>query len=83
MYLPLCRGDLEVQSYPTPHRASLSPKRPRQNRRDSGVSADVWRGAGSAIILDFPQGASRSPKRPKQERRDSGVSAAVWGEPET
>ena len=68
VYLPLCGGDVEVQSYPTPHRAYLSPKWPRQNRRDSGVSADVWRGAGSAIIPDSPHGASLSPKRPKQDR---------------
>ena len=27
-YLPLCGEDLEVQSYPTPHGASLSPKTP-------------------------------------------------------
>ena len=36
------REELEVQPYPTAHRPCLSPKRPRQNRRESGVSAAMW-----------------------------------------
>ena len=42
MYPPLCGGELEVQPYPSPHRAALSLKLPRQERKDSGVSAAVW-----------------------------------------
>ena len=38
---PLCGEELKVQSFPTPHGASLSTERPRQDRRDSGVSAAV------------------------------------------
>ena len=62
-----------------PHVASLSPKRPRQHRRDSGVSAIVCRGTRVSIIPDPPHGASLFPQRPRQDRRDAGVSAAVWG----
>ena len=48
-----------------PPRTSLSPKRPRQDRRDSSVSAAVWGGPRSLIIPDPPpHGASLSPKRP-------------------
>ena len=39
-----------------PHGASLSPKRPKHDRRDSGVCAAVWGGAGSSMIPDPPRG---------------------------
>ena len=37
--------NLEVQTRMAPHEASLYPKRPRQDRRGSGVCAAVWGGA--------------------------------------
>ena len=39
-----------------PHEASLSPKRPKHDRRDSGASAAVWGAAGRSIIPDHPTG---------------------------
>ena len=39
-----------------PHGASLSPKRPTEDRRDSGVSAAIWPGTESPIIPDPPRG---------------------------
>ena len=62
-----------VSSYP--HGAALSPKRPKQDQRDSGVCAAVWN--GWVGVSSYPHVASLSPKRPRQDRRDSGVSAAV------
>ena len=59
------------------HGASLSPKRPRQDQGDSGVSAAVWEWL-DLVHTSFSHGVSLSPKRPRQDRRDSGVSAAVW-----
>ena len=59
------------------HGAPLSPKRPRQHRRDSGVSAAMWEWPHPTRNL-FSHGASQSPKRPMQNQRDSGVSAVVW-----
>ena len=41
---PLCGGDWRSALTWPPPLASLSPKRPRQERRDSGVSAAVWGG---------------------------------------
>ena len=81
MYLPLCAESRKPNRTRHRHEASLSPKRTRQDHRDSGVSTAVWRGAGSAIIPDPPprHGASLDSKRPKQDQRDSGVSAAIWG----
>ena len=41
----LCGKELEVQLYPTPpDGGSLSPKRPRHDQRDSGVSAAIGGG---------------------------------------
>ena len=51
------------------------PPRPRQDRRDSGVSAAVW---GKEEYLMNSRGVP-IPLRPRQDRRDWGVSAAVWG----
>ena len=44
---------------------SLSPKRPRHDRWDSGVSAVVWEWLGP-MHTSFSHGASLSPKRPTQ-----------------
>ena len=41
VYLPLC-GGVKGHTRMFPHGAPLSPKRPRQARRDSGVCAAVW-----------------------------------------
>ena len=67
MYLPLCGENLAVQSYPTPHGTSLSPKRPKKDRRDWGVSTAAWKGDGSPIIHGTPHGALLSPKRPTED----------------
>ena len=86
MYPPLCgsgwilciRGfSAAVWEWPDPvhtwssHRASLCPKRPGQDQRDSGVSAAVreWL---DPMHTWFSHGASLSPKRPRQDWRDSG-----------
>ena len=63
-----------------PHGASLFHKRPRQDRRDSGVSAAMCGRAGGSIISapPPPHGASLFPERPGQDQRDGCVSAAVW-----
>ena len=55
MYPTLCERELEVQSYPTAHGASLSTERHGQDWRDSGVSAAVLGGIGIPIIPDPPQ----------------------------
>ena len=79
MYSPLCGQEREVQSYPTPApEASLWPERPRQDLRNSGLSAAEWEGAGSSMVYSTHHGAYLSPKLPMQDRRDSGVCAAVW-----
>ena len=52
-----------------------TPPRPRQHRRDSGVSAAAW---GREEYLMNPRGVP-IPPRPSQDQRDSGVTAAVWG----
>ena len=78
MYPPLCgNGWRCVSSFS--HGASLSPKRPRQDRRDSGVSAAMWEWLGP-VHTSFSHGASLSPKRPRQDRRALGVSPVVWGD---
>ena len=64
MYLPLCGGSPKPNRTRHPRGASLSPRQPRQDQRDSGVSTAVWGGAGSAIIPDPPlHAASLYPKR--------------------
>ena len=45
------------------HGASLPPKRPSQVRRDSGVSAAVWKWLGP-MHTSLSHGASLFPKRP-------------------
>ena len=59
------------------HGPNVSPKRSRQDRRNSGVSAALWEWL-VPVHTRFSQGASLSPKRPTHDRRDSGVSATVW-----
>ena len=59
------------------HRACLSPKRPRQDRRDSGVSAALWEWL-RPVHTSFSYLASLSPKRPRQDWGDLGASSAVW-----
>ena len=44
MYLLLRGEELEIQTCMVPYQASLSPKRPGQDRGDYGVSALVWGG---------------------------------------
>ena len=57
MYEPLCGEELEGQSYTTPtHKASLSPKRPRQDQRHSVVSAALWVGVGIQTRMVPPRG---------------------------
>ena len=58
------------------HGASLSPKRPRHDQRDSGVSAALWEWL-NLLYTCLSNGACLSPKRPRRDRRDSGVSTAV------
>ena len=76
VYSPLCGEGLEGQSYLTPPRGA--PKRPGQDRRNSGVAAAVW---GGVEVLSYmaPPRASSSPTRPRHDWRDSAVAAAVWG----
>ena len=57
--------------------ASLSPKRSRQDRRDSGVSAAVWEWL-RPVDTSFTHEVSLFPKRPRHDLGDSGVSADVW-----
>ena len=49
--------------------ASLSLKRPRQYRRDLGVSAALWEWL-DPVDTWFSHGASLCPKRSKQDRSD-------------
>ena len=77
MSRPLCGEELKVQSCPTPHGPSLSTERPRQDRRDSGVSAVVRGGAGNCTR--HPNGASLPPKRATEDRSEGNVNVAVWG----
>ena len=62
MYPLLCGVDGPyVSSYS--HGASLSPKRPRQDRRDSGVSAAVWEWMG-LVSPRTPTGRPYPPSGP-------------------
>ena len=72
-----CVGVGGVLTPQKPPRGVPIPPRPRQDRRDSGVSAAVW-GWVVCRPLITPRGVP-IPPRPRQDRRDSGVSAAVWG----
>ena len=47
-----------------PHGVSLSPKRPRQDRRDSGLSAAVWGEMGRSFIPDPLTGRPYPPNGP-------------------
>ena len=49
--------------------ASLSPKRPTHDRRDSGVSAAEWEWL-TPVHTWFSHGESLSARRPGQDRRD-------------
>ena len=71
MYPPLFGEELKLQSYPTSHGASLSPKWPREDRSNSVVSADVWGGTGSAII-------PHPPTRRPHPRRDPRGTGGTW-----
>ena len=59
------------------HRASLTPMRLKQDRRDSGVSAAVWEWL-DPVYTWFSHGAPLSPRRSRQDGGDSGVFTAVW-----
>ena len=64
VYPPLRGEELEALSY-IPHQgASLSPKRPRQDGRDSGVFAAVSGGVARSIIPDHPTGRPYPPNGP-------------------
>ena len=52
---------LEVELYPTRHRAFLSPQRPSQDRRVSGVFANLWGGGRSAFVHGTPTGRPYPP----------------------
>ena len=58
---------VRVSSYP--HRAPLSPKRPRQDRRDSGVSAVVW----GWMVCAAPRTPTGRPYPPNSPRRTGGT----------
>ena len=49
------------------HRANVSPKRPTQDRRNSGVSAALWEWL-DPMHSWFSHGASLFPKRPRQNK---------------
>ena len=79
MYVPLCREELQVQSYPTPPRSIPIRQTTQAGQEGFGcIRRFVGRTWKSHHTRD-PNGASLSPKRPTQDRRDSGVSAAVCG----
>ena len=77
VYPPLCGRNWRPQHTRPPHGAPPSPKRCRQGRRDSGVSATVWGEVESPQSPDPPTGVP-IPRRPREYRGDSGVSAVVW-----
>ena len=64
------------------HGASVSPKQSKQDRRDSRVSAAVWKGLRPCVHLDLPRGvhipemAQAKPQAPGCIRRCVGV--AKW-----
>ena len=71
VYPPLC-GSGYTLSYLVLPQGIQSPKRPRQGRRDSGVSAAMWDWL-DPMHTSFFYAPSLSPKRPTQDRRDWGV----------
>ena len=62
---------------PKPPQGFPIPPRPRQDRRDSGVTAVVQ--GGTSPGAPEPPRDVPIPPRPRQDKRDSGVTAAVWG----
>ena len=75
---PLHGERMGIQKRRAARGASLSPKGPREDQRDSGASATAWGMKGSTIIPD-PHTGNPIPRRSKEDRGDSGASAAVWG----
>ena len=73
VYLPLCEGSRKLNRTGHPHGASLSPRQPRQDQRDSGVSTTAWRGVGSAIIPDPPPPPPGRPYTPNGPGRTGGT----------
>ena len=61
VYPALCGAELEDNHTRSPHGASLSPKRPRRDQRDSGVPAAVWGGVGGHSVTDPPTGRPYPP----------------------
>ena len=72
-----CVGEGPLRAPPKPPRGVPIPPRPRQDRRDSGVTAAVW-GRDLSVRPKPPRGV-RIPPRRRQDQMDSGVTAAVWG----
>ena len=62
-----------------PQGASLSPERPRQDRRDSDVSAAVWGGARSSNAHGTPTGRPYPPNGIGRTR-GTRVSPPLCGE---
>ena len=58
VYPPLCGGSGKVDLTRSPHEAPLSPRRPRQDRRDSGVSGAVWGEIGDSNVHGPPRGVA-------------------------
>ena len=62
---------------PIPSRGAPLPPRPRQDRRDPGVTAVVW--GGELFVCPQTPTGRPYPSTAQKDRRDSGVTAAVWG----
>ena len=70
------------ESYLTrpPHVAPLSPKRPRQGRRDSGVFADVWGGDWESDYNPHPPPGPPSPLNGSGKNGETRVYPLLCGE---
>ena len=82
VYLLLCGVNWTSALNWPPHKASLSPKRPMQDPRDSGVSAAVWGGGGGwkkANIQAPPRGVP-IPQTAHEGLKKPGVYPPLCGE---
>ena len=71
-----CVGE-SASCAPKPPRGAPLPPRPRQDRRDPGVTAVVW--GGELFVCPQTPTGRPYPSTARKDRRDSGVTAAVWG----